>query len=109
LKFPFQTIPQPRQLLLARRFGLFPQCVLDPAPFLEITLLKLVPLFPFQAQAGIAQGRVDFNSNSLAVHAFSFAQNFSLLRSHLHPTLGVPAKYLSIFRRHRDPSIAWII
>jgi hypothetical protein len=109
LEFFFQTLPEDRQLFLAPRFSFLSQCVLDPAPFLQVTLLKLVTLFPFQTQTGVTQGAVHFDFHPLTVNFFPFSQNFPLLRAHLHPALGVSSKYLSLFRRHRDPSIARII
>ena len=109
MKFFFQTLPEDRQLFLALRFSFLPQRTLDPAPFLKITLLELVPLFPFQAQTGITQNRVRFEFHPFAVYFFPFAQNFPLFRAHLHPALGVPPKYLSLFRGHRNPSIARIV
>jgi hypothetical protein len=83
--------------------------VLNPTPFLQVTLLKLVTLFPFQTQTGVTQGAVHFDFYPLTVNFFPFAQNFPFLRAHLYPALGVSSKYLSIFRRHRDPSIARIV
>src|SRR5207248_9016290 len=83
--------------------------MLDPTPFLEVTLLKLVTLFSFPAPTGITQSRVHFDFHPIAVYFFPFAQNFPLFRAHLYPALGVLSKYLSIFRRHRNPSIARIV
>jgi hypothetical protein len=109
LEFFFQTLPEDRQLFLAPRFSFLSQCVLDPAPFLQVTLLELVPLFPFQAQPRITQRRVRFQSHPFAVYFLPFPQNFPLVRAHLHPALGVSAKYLSLFRGHGNPSIARIV
>src|SRR5437763_8961703 len=83
--------------------------MLNATPLLQITLLKLFPFFTLEAQAGITQGRVHFQFYPRAVSLFPFAQYFSLLRTHFHPTLRVLLEYFSIFRWHCDPSIAWIV
>jgi len=83
--------------------------MLDATPFLQVTLLKLRALFTFKMQTRVAQGSVYFNLHPVAVCLFPFAHQLPLFRAHLHPALGVPSKYLSIFRRHRDPSIARIV
>src|SRR5438874_8712995 len=95
--------------MLTLRFGFLPQFVLNTTPLLQITLLKLFPFFTLQAQARITQGRVHFQFYPRAVSLFPFAQYFSLLRTHFHPTLRVLLEYFSIFRWHRDPSIARIV
>src|SRR2546423_5255688 len=81
----------------------------DASPFLEITLFELIPFFSFQTQTRIAQGRIDLPVHALPIKLFALPHNLALLGTHLHPTLRVTAKCLSIFRRHRDPPIARII
>src|SRR5260370_32501601 len=83
--------------------------MLDPASFLQITLLKLGALFTFKMQSGIAQGSVHFDLHFIAVGVFTLAHYSSLFRAHLHPALGIPSKNLSIFSSHRDPSIARLV
>src|SRR5437763_9595913 len=83
--------------------------MLNATPLLQITLLKLFPFVSLQAQARSTQGRVHFQFYPRAVSLFPFAQYFSLLRTHFHPTLRVLLEYFSIFRWHRDPSIARIV
>src|SRR6266496_4288602 len=83
--------------------------MLDATSFLQVTLLKLIALFAFKTQIGVMQGSVYLLLNSRAICLFPFSHHFPFFRAHLHPTLGVPSKYLSIFRRHRDPSIARIV
>jgi hypothetical protein len=109
LEFFLQTFPQRRQLLLTLRFSFLPQCMLDAAPFLKVTLLKLRALFPFKPQPGVVQSSIHLELDPVAVCAFPLSHYSSLFRSHLHPALGIPSKYLSIFRRHRDPSLPWIV
>jgi hypothetical protein len=40
------------------------------------------------------------------MQSFALAHQTALLRTHLHPALGVPPEHLPVFRRHRKPSFA---
>jgi len=83
--------------------------MLDAASFLQVTLLKLRALFPFEMQPGVVQSSVHFDLHPVAICLFPLSHYSSLFRSHLHPTLGILSKYLSIFWRHRVPSLARIV
>src|SRR5438046_476449 len=82
--------------------------MLDPTPLLQITLLELRALLPFQTQTGVAQRGVHFPLNLRAIHLLPLAHERPLFGSHLHPTFGVTPERLSIFRRHRHVPIAQI-
>jgi hypothetical protein len=96
-------------LLLAFGFGFLAQRMLNPASFLQIALFKLGALFAFQTQPRITQSGVDFTLDSLPIYFLALAHYSPFFRAHLHPPLGIPLKYLSILRGHRDPSIARIV
>src|ERR1700730_13803451 len=83
--------------------------MLNPASFLQIALFKLRALFTFKAQTRIAQSSIHLALDLGAVHLLALAHDHPLLRSHLHPALGISPKDLSIFRRHCDPTLASIV
>src|SRR5438105_70295 len=83
--------------------------MLNPATFLQVTLLELGTLFAFETQARSAQGGVHFMLDSLTICLFAVTHYFPLFWSHLHPAFGVSLEYFSIFRRHCLPAITQII
>lgn len=71
LKFAFQPLFELRQFLLALRFNLLPQRMLDPSPLLQVTLLEFLARAVVETKAGIAQHRFGFRFHSLSKDAIA--------------------------------------
>src|SRR5262249_56595277 len=76
---------------------------------LPVALVVLSCVLPFQAQTGIAQLCLPLPLNLLTVNFLALAHDLAFFRPHLHPAFGVFPKCLSIFRRHRAPTIGPVV
>lgn len=93
-------------MLLAFRIDLLLQRMLDSAPLLKITLLKLRPFIAFQTQTGIAQCRINFSLDLRAIDLFTLPHDSLFFRAHFHPAFGIATESLSLVRGHRHPPVA---
>src|SRR4029077_10604239 len=83
--------------------------MLDSASLLQVTLLKESALLAVEVQPGITQSCINFLADAGTVYSFALAHDFALFRPHLHPTLGISLKNLSILWWHGQPTLTRII
>jgi hypothetical protein len=96
LKLFLKSLVQLRQFLLPLAFELLPQSAFHHAPFLAISRFELGPSLLIKMQSRLADRRIHFAPDLLLPNAFSITQDLLLLRVHLQPPLGVPAKHLPV-------------
>src|SRR5204863_8287837 len=62
-----------------------------------------------QLKTRVANSGVGFAHNHLASHILSLTHQVTLLRSHLHPKLGVASEILAGIRWHREPAFPYAL
>jgi hypothetical protein len=83
---------------------LLSQRLFDFSAFLNVARFKPSALLWIELKTRVANCRVCVARNNLPSHVLPLTHEVALLRSHLHPKLGVAPEILPGIWRHREPS-----
>jgi hypothetical protein len=81
----------------------------DFSAFLNVARFKPSALLWIQLKTRVANCRVCVARNNLPSHIFPLTHEVALLRSHLHPKLGVALKILPDIWRHCEPAFPYAL
>jgi hypothetical protein len=93
-------------LLLPLRFDLLPQRLLDFPALLDVPRFKPSALLRIQLKTRVTNRSVGVARENLPSHILALTHEIALLRSHLHPKLGIPLEILTRIRGHCQPAIS---
>jgi hypothetical protein len=88
---------------------LLPQRLFDFSAFLNVARFKPSALLWIQLKTRVANCRVCVARHNLPSHILALTHYVALLRSHLHPKLGVALEILAGIWRHCEPSIPYAL
>ena len=90
-------------------FDLLPERLFDLSAFLNVPRFKPSTLLWIQLKTRVAHRRVCVACNNLSAHIFALTHEVALLRSHLHPKLGIAPEILPGIWRHREPAFPYAL
>ena len=91
------------------RFDLLPERLFDFSAFLNVPRFKLGALLWIELKTRVANCGVCVARNNLPSHILALTHKVALLRSHLHPKLGVALEILPRIWRHREPPFPYAL
>jgi hypothetical protein len=109
LEFFSQLLNKRGYFLLPLRFDLLPERLFDFSAFLNVPRFKLGALLWIELKTRVANRRVCVARNNLPSHVLPLTHEVALLRSHLHPNLGVAPEILPGIWRHREPAFPYAL
>jgi hypothetical protein len=109
LEFFSQLLDECRYFLLPLRFDLLPERLFDFSAFLNVPGFKPGLLLWIQLKTGVANCRVSFARNNLPAHILPLTHEVALLRSHLHPKLGIALEILPSIWRQSEPAFPYAL
>ena len=109
LKFFSQLLNQCRYFLLPLRLDLLSERLFDFSAFLDVTGFESSALLGIELKPRVANCRICVACHNLTSRILSLAHEVALLRSLLHPKLGVTLKILPRIWRHREPAVPYAL
>jgi hypothetical protein len=94
---------------LPLRFDLMPEGLFDFSAFLNVARFKPSALLWIELKTRVANCRVCVARDNLPSHILTLTHKVALLRSHLHPKLGVALEILPGIWRHREPAFPYAL
>ena len=91
------------------RFDLLPERLFDFSAFLNVARFKPSALLWIELKTRVPNCRVCVARNNLPSHILTLTHQVTLLRSHLHPKLGVALEILPGIWRHREPAFPYAL
>jgi hypothetical protein len=88
---------------------LLPERLFDFSAFLNVPRFKPSALLWIQLKTRVANGGVCVACQNLPSHSLALAHEVALLRSHLHPKLGVALEILPGIWWHREPAFSYAL
>ena len=88
------------------RLDLLPERLFDFSAFLNVARLKPSALLWIELKTRVANCRVCVARNNLPSHILALTHEVALLRSHLHPKLGIALEILTGIWRHCEPAVS---
>ena len=109
LEFFSQLLNERGYFLLPLRLDLLPERLFDFSAFLNVARFKPSALLWIELKTRVANCGVCVARNNLPSHILPLTHQVALLRSHLHPKLGVALEILPGIWRHREPAFSYAL